>query len=322
MDSGQRGRRPSRGDPLEYSFTRYLTAKVSVDDRALNHHVWQTLVERLPVASPEAPLRIVEVGAGIGTMIERALERGLLSYAAYTAVDVLRENLEAFRRRLPHWAEARRLACIEEGEGGLIIRGEGLGVEVRLVADDAFDFAARRRGRETWDLLIAHAFLDLVDLSTALPALLALLRPGGLCYFTLNFDGVTTLMPEIDPAFDALVERLYHRTMDERLVDGKPSGDSRTGRKLLDRLHAMGVERLAVGSSDWVVFPRQAEYPADEAYFLHFIIHTLETALRGHPELDGDRFAEWVAERRAQIERRELVYIAHQLDLLGHLRDA
>jgi hypothetical protein len=40
-------------------------------------------------------------------------------------------------------------------------------------------------------------------------------------------------------------------------------------------------------------------------------------ALQGHRELDPARFAAWIAERHAQIDRGELVYIAHQLDVLA-----
>jgi hypothetical protein len=66
-----------------------------------------------------------------------------------------------------------------------------------------------------------------------------------------------------------------------------------------------------------VVYPQKGGYPGDEAYFLHFIIHTIETALAGHPEMDEKRLAGWAAQRHAQIERGELIYIAHQLDAAG-----
>jgi len=69
----------------QYSFIRYLAAKKTVDDRALNAHVWNTLVNALPVTTPERPLRVLEVGAGIGTMVERVVERKLLKYAHYKA---------------------------------------------------------------------------------------------------------------------------------------------------------------------------------------------------------------------------------------------
>jgi hypothetical protein len=66
-----------------------------------------------------------------------------------------------------------------------------------------------------------------------------------------------------------------------------------------------------------VVIPVRGRYPADEAYFLHFILHTLDQALRRHPELDARQFARWIERRHAQIERGELVYIAHQIDVFG-----
>jgi len=166
-----------------------------------------------------------------------------------------------------------------------------------------------------------------MDIPSVLPSLLDLCRPGGLLYFTINFDGLTLLEPVINPAFDALIQDLYHRTMDERVVDGRPSGDSRLGRHLFGYLRDAGAEIIAAGASDWVVFPLSNGYPQDEAYFLHFIIHTIHQALAGRPELDAPleapleapQFERWVAERHAQIERGELVYIAHQLDFLGRV---
>jgi hypothetical protein len=186
-----------------------------------------------------------------------------------------------------------------------------------LEALDLFDFIARKKGKRNWDLLIAHAFLDLVDLAHTLPLLFSLLRPRGLFYFTLNFDGDTILQPLIDPEIDPKIIALYHQTMDERIVHGISSGDSHTGRHMFNRMQAAGGELLAAGSSDWVVFAGKDGYPADEAYFLHFIIHTIHQVLQGHPEIDNSLFEAWIAQRHAQIEAGTLVYIAHQLDFLG-----
>jgi len=41
------------------------------------------------------------------------------------------------------------------------------------------------------------------------------------------------------------------------------------------------VDILDAGSSDWVIFAGPQGYPSDEAYFLHFIIHTIGTACEG-----------------------------------------
>jgi SAM-dependent methyltransferase len=302
---------------MEYEFTRYLAAKRSVDDRALNRHVWRSLVSALPAA---APPRVVEVGTGIGTMVERIVEWGLLTTGQVTAIDAEAVNIAAAERRLAAWAAGRALAVATPAAGRLLLGDPARPLALELEAIDLFAFIDRERGRRAWDLLIAHAFLDLMDIPATLAGLVTLVEPGGLLYLTVNFDGGTILQPEIDPAFDDLIEAFYHRTMDERITAGRPSGDSRSGRHLFGHLRAAGLEVLDAGSSDWVVFAGSAGYPADEAYFLHFIVETMRGALAGQPALPADRFADWITRRHAQIEQGELVYIAHQLDFLARRR--
>jgi hypothetical protein len=101
--------------------------------------------------------------------------------------------------------------------------------------------------------------------------------------------------------------------MDKRAT----GGDSRAGRHLFGHLQKAGAEVLAAGASDWVVHSVNGKYPANETYFLYFILHFFEESLAGHAELNGVAFASWLKERRAQIERGELVYIAHQVDFLA-----
>jgi SAM-dependent methyltransferase len=273
------------------AFGRYLAAKKTVDDRALNRQVWGVMAQKVREIRP---LHILEIGAGIGTMAERLVAWDVVGEAVYTAVDALPSNIATAQKRL-----------------------QSLPLQLELEAIDLFDFVAREQGQRQWDLLIAHAFLDLMDMPRTLPQLFSLLRPGGYFYFSLNFDGATILQPTIDPPFDALVEQLYHRTMDERMTDGRPSGDSQSGRHLFGHLRQAGAEILAAGSSDWVLFGRDGRYPADEAYFLHFIVETMRGALADRAALDNGRFLNWIAQRHAQIEAGELIYIAHQLDFFG-----
>lgn len=303
--------------PFVPSFARYLAAKKSVDDRALNAHVWHTLVAKLDALSD--PPNVLEVGAGIGTMVERLLEWSALAEAQYHAIDAQPENVRMAHARLHSWADRNGFAVGVHGNNTLHLShaGREQALRLQLETGDALALADRADRAETYDLLIGHAFLDLIDLPTGLPRLLRPVRVGGLIYATINFDGATIFEPTIDPGLDAQIEALYHRTMDERMTDGRPSGDSRTGRHLFGRLAAAGVDVLAAGSSDWVVHALDGRYPADEAYFLHFIIDTVNGALRDHPALDSVAFAAWVESRHRQVERGELVYIAHQLDFVG-----
>jgi SAM-dependent methyltransferase len=288
--------------PLAYTFTRYLSAKKSVDDRALNRLVWNALLAAVNsrLSTTAGAYSVLEIGSGIGTMIERTLDwrlfAGQHSRVQYTAVDADADNTGVARARLAEVPTP-------------------LNVDFRT--QDVFTFADQPAHYHTYDLLIAHAFLDLVDIQLALPILKQLVRPNALFYFTINFDGATILQPEIDPAFDQAVEAAYHRTMDERIVGGAQSGDSHSGRHLFGHLKHNGFAIQAAGSSDWVVHASNGRYAADEAYFLHFIINTMYGALAANPALDPDRFAAWIAERHAQIDRGELVYIAHQLDFCG-----
>lgn len=289
---------------MNYSFPHYLLSKQSVDDRALNKDVLNALKANLP---PQ-PIRIVEVGAGIGTMFRRLARWDVIRQCEYVMVDERAENA----------AYASEWAKVWAGESGLSVEGSGEGLHLfdghrdfrlRFERADVFDFI--QKNQTPADLLIAHAFLDLLPLPESLPKLLSLTKE--LAWLTINFDGVTTFEPTIDAALDAQIERLYHETMDARPT----GGDSRSGRHLFGHLRKAGAEILAAGSSDWVVYAVNGKYPEDEAYFLRFILRFFEESLAGHPDLDAEAFASWLRERRAQIERGELTYIAHQVDFLA-----
>jgi SAM-dependent methyltransferase len=356
--------------PAASDYIRYLAAKKTLDDRSLNRHVWDHLVQAVRGRSGSAPLQVLEVGCGIGTMLERLLDWGLLTRAAYTGIDVEAEFIKEARRRFCRYSHCQKsflppphpgplpplggegtrgrnfwqtlyaaeknakpkppppnpLPRGEEEFNGpaqhgtpLLLRTTDQDVQVTLTATDLFDFLDREQGKSTWDLLVAHAVLDLIDLPRSLPRLLALLVPGGLFYFTLNFDGATILEPPIDPDLDRRIETLYHRSMDTRRRQDRPAGSSVTGRQLIRRLRDARAGLVAAGSSDWVVFPGPDGYPGEEALFLHFIIDTIGRALHRHPDLDPRRFEDWLAQRHCQIDAAELIYIAHQLDVMGYI---
>ena len=281
------------------SFIRYLAAKKSVDDRALNRLVWDAMLgaARAPFAHGAGP-RVLELGGGIGTMIDRVAEEGRLQPASWTMIDEQPALIARARERFAHTAPFP-LELIATG----------------LDAYLASPFQAV-------DLVIANAFLDLLDPPFVLPRMRGLCRPGGFFLFSITFDGLTVLEPEIDPELDTRIMELYHRTMDERMADGKRSGDSRCGRHLLTLLPRCGYKIIAAGSSDWIVHPSSGAYPADERFFLGCILDFFEESLSARPEMDQAVLHRWLRARREQLARGELVFMAHQLDVLASVESS
>ena len=133
-------------DRASTRFARYLTAKRAVDDRSLNQHVLSVLRAQVPPGDPNRPVRVLELGAGNGTMVARALEWRLFRHAEYVAVDGDADVVADGWRSLPAWARARGLTCTEDGAGrALRLAGEGGAFAVRLVHADLFDFEPGER---------------------------------------------------------------------------------------------------------------------------------------------------------------------------------
>jgi SAM-dependent methyltransferase len=288
-------------------YARYLAAKTTVDDRALNRHVLAELRRLMPAGAPQ----VLEVGAGLGTMVARLLDWGAVGAGEYILLDADRQLLDCSRRWLRDWAATRGLRSDVLPDGLQV--GD---LRVRLVHAELGSYLEAAHGTLA-DVLIANAVLDLVDVPAVLPGLLRQLVPGGVYWFTINYDGESIFAP--GHPHDDQVMQAYHRDMDERFRYGRPAGESRTGRRLFHRLRDAGAPALAAGSSDWVVHPApDGSYPADEAYFLGSILDTIRNALRNRQDwVEPADLASWLAERGRQLAAGELVYIAHQLDFVG-----
>ena len=64
-------------------YARYLAAKATVDDRALNGHVLAELRRLMPACTP----RVLDVGAGLGTMVARLMDWGVVGTGEYILLD-------------------------------------------------------------------------------------------------------------------------------------------------------------------------------------------------------------------------------------------
>jgi SAM-dependent methyltransferase len=300
-------------------FIRYLAAKKSIDDRSLNSHVFQTLSRTLKELYNDEEIHVFEAGCGIGSMVERMLGWGALTNAAYTALDLEPEYIAEAVRRLVINGNTAGMKVHKKSENELVLQNHKQHMMIRFKVGDIIEFASNNASLREYHLILANAFLDLIDIYSSLPSIFSLVRPGGFVYFTLNFDGVTSLEPTIEADLDRQVIALYHETMDHRLVLGKPSGDSKTGRHLLPLLQKSGLNILDAGSSDWVVFPTNGSYKDDDAYFLHFIVDTIYLALEFHPEINPGQLHMWRDNRHRQVEHGELFYVTHQLDVLAQM---
>lgn len=249
-------------------------------------------------------------------MVARLADWGILSRADYTLLDADRSSLDEAPRWLEQWAHSTCRTSSPCPSGMRIEGGDPVvDITVRRLCVELDDFLSTAAPVEPADLLIANAFLDLVEVHATLPKLFERLAPNGLFWFSINFDGETLFIPE--HAFDGSLIKVYHQSMDERVRAGRPAGDSKTGRHLFQNLRAAEASILAAGSSDWVVHAINGEYPAKERMFVEHILHTIDAELNWRPEVDQSHLREWLSTRRDQLRRGELVYIAHQLDFLG-----
>jgi len=294
----------------------YLAAKKSIDDRALNRLVWTELCQTLPQTTAAKPTNIMEIGAGIGTMLARMVDWGLLTGpVTYLGTDCDGAHLRQARHYLAAWADGQGYSLHWSGDQcGLLVTARAK-ISLLLEQVSAEELARRTHTLGTLHLIIAHAVLDLINLAAVLPGLLAQLTPNGLAYLTCNFDGSTLFLPEYPGKVEQEILGRYHASMEARLT-----GASHTGRRLLHFLQRPGLELLAAGSSDWVVHARNEAYSADEALFLHAIIATVEQELTGKSGPAPAGLATWARTRHRQIEAGTLSLLVRNLDFLARRR--
>jgi SAM-dependent methyltransferase len=303
-----------RGD-----FERYLSAKETVDDRALDRRVLGRVADDLRAASSP---RVLEAGAGTAAFCRRLLGWDEVPDCTYVAVDTDADLLATGRDRI--LARARDVGFearvvdppetdpdlpLDDPElahvAALRLRGPAR-LDVHLVAGDAERVAARG----TWEFVVAQAFADLLT-PAGIERLVSGVDRGGV-YLPITFDGGTAFAPS-HPADDAVIDA-YHATM---VDDSGERLGATAGRRLLTLLPELGVGLDAVGGSDWVVSPLDGAYPADESYFLRVVVDTVADAVGGH--VAPETVEAWLETRRREREEKHLHFVARNLDLYGRV---
>jgi SAM-dependent methyltransferase len=295
-----------------HRYIRYLAAKREIDDRALSQSVWRKLRRRLRQADRRGPLAVIEMGGGIGTMFDRVLDWALTPHLRYTLIEANRDYLAEFESRLkplPFISTDSENRYHGQAPSGVTFTLEISCDDIFAVIDDPNMFFR-------YDLVMAHAVMDLVNIPETLNGFQRLLRPGGLLYLTLNYDGVTCFLPQWEPEFEEMLVSRYHLSMDNRIIGGRFSGSSQSGRQLILHLLSAKLPLIAVGNSDWIVFPQHGGYTGDEAFFLEMIIHTIQRQSQQDGAVDQHKLARWAKHRITQITAGELIFMARNLDIL------
>ena len=297
------------------TFQDYLEAKYAVDEESLHKRTFHRFTDLL--SAVDSP-RVLDIGTGTGAMIHRLLSLPLKGDPAIIGLDIDSTNLQ--RAKMLIGTELRQMGG-EVSEDGLgiesIHRGQKLAVE--LLRGDFLSEALRKTlGATGFHCITAHAILDLLPLDDAVAFVSELLVPGGLFYTTINYDGVTSLLPSFsDREFEKELLATYNRSMDERESGGKSVGGSRTGFEVFDVITRHGLAVEGFGASDWSLFPWEGRYADGEARFLRSIIETMHAEGLKHPHLDGSGLEQWRSERLDLVKRSGLALIVHQTDSLA-----
>jgi SAM-dependent methyltransferase len=297
----------------EIDYQRYLRSKETVDDRTLDHHVWTEFTDALTRWSGRE-IRVLELGGGIGSMLKRIIDLNPHGLTSYTLVDQKDKNIlhaKNYLSSLPYC----EINLSNRNEDRLSLNPEAKCTTVNLICNTIEDWL-RKCGGQSFNVLILQSILDLLSTKALLSSLKPLLHDHCLIYSPNNFDGLTHFLPS--HPLDEKVIGAYHASMDNSDRDG-----SQTGRKLPPVFREQGYTLKALGSSDWTVLGdvNQGAYSHDEGYFLKCILYFIEDSLTDSKCIDPKDLEDWLSTRHKQLDHGQLIYIAHQLDLLASRND-
>lgn len=285
---------------------RYLAAKRSVDRRALDRRVRAHFLEGLERLSKDrtSSVRLLDLGCGIGSTVDHLLAWGLpVGRFSMHLVDHDPTLVSHCRERLGDVVTEEGFEVIDTDP--LVADDGSTVIDIEVSCDDAMNMLEH----EQHEVITAMGFIDLLD-SQGIDRFASLLNGTELAYLPITYDGGTWFAPPIDSDESLWLNERYHRHMRTRERPGTP----RAGRTLLATLDRS--QRTLVGSSDWVVTPEGGCYPHDEAFFLHHIIDTVTGALEEEGSMKESHLTTWAETRHRQVTEGELIYVAHQLDIL------
>jgi len=281
---------------MPVAFADYLAAKFALDERSLNCEVRGAFLDglqRLP------HIECLDVGAGTGATLRRLLQSELSTPLSVTLLDRDRDLLEQARARLAGWLQAWAMPPA-----------------IRFVAEALNDYRPDRR----YNVITAHAFLDIMPLTQALRLFSGWLQPGGYLYASLNYNGETVLADAYENgAFESQLLDYYNHTMETRRVDGQVTGGAYCGQRLTALLPEFGFRVLACGNSDWHIAPLQGRYRDNDAVCLTALLEMIRSEAQRSNLFRREELDRWHDDRQRRVQERRLAMHVHQTDVLARL---
>ena len=294
------------------SFAQYLAAKFALDERSLNPAVHAALMQWL-CTMPE--LDCLDVGAGTGATAARMLRWRPLGSWRLTALE-----------RDPALVEIARAAALKvlsesehaPADSAAAVRSRASGIEIRFAACEL----AAYEPEVAYDLICAHAFLDLVPLAPALAAFGRWLRPGGLLYATINCDGAPRLLPRYrNETFESALLDCYVASMESRRLGGLATGGAYCGRRLLALLPAHGFRVVSAGCSDWRIGAAAGAYPQSDGACMEALLDLIRKEGRSSGRFEAGDLRRWRDDRRHLLDAGALEMHVPNTDVLARYGD-
>ncbi len=290
-----------------FDYPEYLAIKQAIDNKSLDQNVWRTMSAWLKRYASGDDFRILEIGAGTGSMLIRLLDADLLDNVRYFAVELEPDFARVAKNELTVWAETHDYTLIATEPYRWSLRDKEKRVEIHWVTADILEIGSLFESAY-FDMLIGHAIIDLLPVPACMPTLLDLVKSGGSYYFSLNYAGETSFSPFHPLDFE--ITRAYHLDMDKRFPNTEWRA-SQTGKVLGVWLKQQGQKIVAQGDSPWRLSAKSSPAAVDNR-FIGNILDTMEKALDG---LDG--LEDWLRLRRQQANSGTLLFFASNRDLFG-----
>jgi SAM-dependent methyltransferase len=298
-----------------FNFQNYLESKVSIDNRSFNPDVageFKRLIEK-----EESPV-LLDLGTGTGLMLRHLLNLNFRGNIDLYGIDSDQNSIELARRRI-HDKLKKEGYKLRASDSSIIASHNNTQLRITLISGNFFNTNMISSLKKVgFHAVTANGFMDIVPLLETVHTVRELLVENGLFYTTINYDGLTELLPdygELD--FENFLLQNYNESMDRRRYNGKKTGGSRTGSRLISVLLNSNFSLLSFGSSDWQIFPRSKQYGKGEKYFLKCILHFIKDQLQTDPTVDVDKLETWYRDRMSHVDMKRLYLLTHQTDILA-----